>query len=253
MSYFKLMRNGPEGPVQGKILGPDGNPMLHIDGPHSAPTQHLGEYRRVMIVGAGIGVTPVASTMKSVVFHRWKYSMGDCFPDHAYFLWVCGFGDIDAFRWFIKVIKDAQDEVVHMRATQPGSMATKTFEVHIWITSVPKDCKPIDFVVDDEIGFWGVPREDDKVDKYRANFTEEDMYRVMKCPAKHTQLEDVHIYAGRPDWDTRFKDVAKRHPDGDVGVCFCGNPFIAKDLAKACHKHSHGRENGIFVLHKENF
>jgi len=206
-----------------------------------------------MVIGAGIGVTPVAATMKSVVFHRWKYFIGKAFPDHAYFYWVCGFGDIDAFRWFIKVIKDAQDEVVHMRQTNATSMATKTFEVHIWITSVPKDCKPIDFVVDDEIGFWGVPRDDDKVDKHRANFTEEDIYRVMKCPAKHTQLEDVHIYSGRPDWDPKYDAVAKRHPNGDVGVCFCGNPFIAKDLAKACHHASHGRKDGIFVLHKENF
>jgi len=234
-------------------LGPWGEPMLRIDGPHSAPTQHIGEYSVAMILGAGIGVTPVAATMKAVVFHRWKYSIGKAYPDHAYFYWVCGYGDIDAFRWFIKIIKDAQDEVVHMRATNPTSMATKSFEVHIWITSTPKDVKPIDFVVDDEIGFWGVPREDDKVDKHRANFTEEDIYRVMKCPAKHTQLDDVHIYNGRPDWQPRFDAVAKRHPTGDVGAMFCGNPFIAKDLAKACHRASHGRPEGLFILHKENF
>jgi hypothetical protein len=47
--------------------------------------------------------------------------------------------------------------------------------------------------------------------------------------------------------------VAKKHPKGDVGVTFCGNPFIAKDLAKNCHLASHGRQDGIFVLHKENF
>jgi hypothetical protein len=206
-----------------------------------------------MVVGAGIGVTPVGSVLKSVVFHKWKYYIGQCFPDHAYFLWVCGYQDIDAFRWLIRVMKDAQDEVVHMRYNNPENMATKTFQCHILITSVPKDAKPVDVVVDDEAGFWGVPREDAKVEKVRANFAEEDIYRVMKCPGKHTQLGDIHIWNGRPEWEPRFEEVAKRHPKGDVGVTFCGNPFIAKDLAKNCHMASHGRKDGIFVLHKENF
>lgn len=58
-----------------------------------------------MIVGAGIGVTPVAATLKSIVFHRWKFFIGQCFPDHAYFMWVCGYPDIDAFRWLIRTLK----------------------------------------------------------------------------------------------------------------------------------------------------
>jgi NADPH oxidase len=252
-AYFRLARAGPQGQMPGKILGPEGKPLLSVDGPHSAPTQHVGEYGVVMVVGAGIGVTPVAATLKSVIFHRWKYFIGQCFPDHAYFMWVCGYNDIDAFRWLIRSIKDAQDEVVHMRYNNPEHMATKTFAFHIWITSVPKDAKPVDVVVDDEAGFWGVPREDAKVEKVRANFGEEDIYRVMKCPGKHTQLGDVHIWNGRPEWEPRFEEVAKKHPKGDVGVAFCGNPFIAKDLSKNCHMASHGRKDGLFILHKENF
>lgn len=33
--YFALDRQGPQGKLAGKILGPDGKPMLCIDGPHS--------------------------------------------------------------------------------------------------------------------------------------------------------------------------------------------------------------------------
>jgi len=253
-SYFSLTRQTSSGKLAGKILGPDGKPMLAIDGPHSAPTQHISEYDTVMVIGAGIGVTPVASTLKSIVFYKWKYTIGNAYPDNAYFVWVCGYGDIDAFRWLIKAVKESQDEVVHMRATNPASMAKKSFEFHIYVTSVPKDAKPVDVVVDDDIGFWGVPHEDAKVNKTRANFDESDIYRVMKSPAKHTQLGDIHIYAGRPDWDPRFDAVAQKHPVGDVGVTYCGNSFIAKDLAKACHRISHGRQNGgLFILHKENF
>lgn len=86
----------------------------------------MSEYSVAMVMGAGIGATPVSATLKSVVFHRWKYFIGQCFPDHAYFYWVCAHRDIDAFRWLIRNIKDAQDEVMHMRANSPQQMASKT-------------------------------------------------------------------------------------------------------------------------------
>jgi len=141
-----------------------------------------------------------------------------------------------------------------MRATSREGEFNKCFEFHIWITSVPKDAKPVNLgVIDDEVGFWGMPREDNLVEKYRAQFAEEDIYRIMKLPEKHTQLGDIHIWGGRPDWGPRFSAIGQRHPVGDIGVTFCGNPFIAKDLSKECHRASHGRQNGIFVLHKENF
>jgi hypothetical protein len=76
------------------------------------------EYLTVMVVGGGIGVTPVASTLKSVIYYRWKnrcvlasdcrvlavslsrwltltplsrvlpHSIGISRPNHAYFYWV---------------------------------------------------------------------------------------------------------------------------------------------------------------------
>lgn len=58
---------------------------------------------------------------------------------------------MNAFRWLIRHIKDAQDEVTHMRATNPQNMASKTFEFHIYISSVPKDAKPMDIVIGKQI------------------------------------------------------------------------------------------------------
>src|SRR5690348_11100976 len=41
--FFALDRRGPQGKLQGKILRPDGKPMLCIDGPHSGErrVQHV--------------------------------------------------------------------------------------------------------------------------------------------------------------------------------------------------------------------
>jgi hypothetical protein len=56
----------------GKDRGPDGNQLLRIDGPHSAPAQHYGSYRTVMLVGAGIGLTPSAAIIRGILRYKWK-------------------------------------------------------------------------------------------------------------------------------------------------------------------------------------
>ena len=67
-------------------------------------------------------------------------------------------------------------------------MQSKTFEFHIFLTSAPKGAQPVQVVVDDEVGFWGPPREASKLDKLRANWNEIDLYKAMKSPQPHTQL-----------------------------------------------------------------
>ena len=57
-----------------------------------------------MVIGAGIGVTPVASTLKELVWKRWKFSVGDEMLQNVQFYWVCAHRDVDAFRWLIRMI-----------------------------------------------------------------------------------------------------------------------------------------------------
>lgn len=135
------------------------------------------------------------------------------------------------------------------------SLPSSSVEFHIWVTSVPKGQKPLDVIVgeEDQIGFWGVPREDKHVDKVRAGWDEADLYKAMKCPSPHMQLGDVHVHDGRPQWGPRFLDVSSRHPSGNVGVTFCGNATIGSDLKKQCFLVNQNRTEGFFKLHKENF
>jgi hypothetical protein len=123
------------------------------------------------------------------------------------------------------------------------------------VTSVPAGTKPIDVIVgeENEIGFWGRPSEDAKVEKVRANWDEADLYKCMKKPDKHTQLGDVHVWDGRPAWNARFAAVSAKHSQESIGVAFCGNPMIGKDLKKQCFVHNQTRSHGFFKLHKENF
>lgn len=104
-SYISLKTKLPNGFETGRIIGPDGKKLLRVYGPLSAPTQHITEYEVDMIVGAGIGVTPVCATLQSIVHHLWKFSSGKVYPSHAYFYWVVSYGDIDSFKWMCRIIK----------------------------------------------------------------------------------------------------------------------------------------------------
>jgi NADPH oxidase len=256
-SYFELADSGANGVQIGKVLGPSGERMLRVYGPHSAPTQHAPEYTTDIIVGSGIGVTPVSATMQQTVFYRWKYNIGDSNPDHAYFAWVCNYNEIETFRWMIRTIKECQDEVYDLRLKNPDSMGTKNFEVHIWITSIPEDVKPPGNIeVDDDIGYWGRPRKPTGgVAKAPEQYSEIEIYKTMLYPPKGNpaELGDIRIYNGRPKWDTLFTTVSQRHLACKIGVAFCGNPRIGEDLKEMCTKYTNPAANQIFTLHKENF
>ena len=51
-----------------------------------------------------------------------------------------------------------------------------------------------------------------------------------------------------------YSQIKAKHPSQeDIGVMFCGNPFIAHALKESCTKHSNSAANLYFKLHKENF
>lgn len=80
-------------------------PRVAVDGPFGTPTEDVFKYEHVVCVGAGIGVTPFASVLKSI----WYKSLAN--PDlpikKVYFYWLCR--DKTAFEWFSDLL-DALDE-----------------------------------------------------------------------------------------------------------------------------------------------
>lgn len=85
-------------PQEGKVIGPDGRPFFRVDGPHGAPSQAFLTYRQVLCVGAGIGVTPLASILAGTVMHRWLLGFQ---PFHIHFVWVARREDVSAFKWLL--------------------------------------------------------------------------------------------------------------------------------------------------------
>lgn len=257
-------------------MDPSGKQIVNVDGPNSAPTQHLGEYNAAMVVGAGIGVTPVRACLQSVVHHRFKYSTGSAMPDKAYFYWVVNWKQLEAFTFMIRSIKEAVDEFLDLTKKNPASMESKRLEIHIFVTSVPKDlAKPVSGREtlsappkgSDDTHVWGPRRvESEKmqgqkkmdITQYSYPFTELDIFDAAKNPGMGnrggsgpSKLGPIYIHPGRPNWQERFEDVWNDSRGENVGVMYCGNSFIAKDLKRECARWS--KQSTKFKLHKEHF
>jgi len=258
-TFHEFHRRNAEGQlVKGRIYGPNEKQILLIDGPHSAPTQHMTEYEVAIIAGAGIGLTPVVACTESIVYHRWKYGLGKVYPAHTHFFWVVSYRDIEAYRWFISKVTECQRAVSNMRS-KGDTMKGKTWNFHIFITSVPKTINQT-HVQEAMIGikrndFWGRQSVHDmKTLQEKSSFEKKELFAYMLNPTEtEKKFNDVRVVKGRPKWDPIFQSIAKMHPKKNVGVMFCGNPFIGKDLKKMCIRYSSVERGQLFRLHKENF
>jgi len=85
------------GVIQENLLSaPDGSAIFKIDGPYGAASEETFDFKTVMLIGGGIGVTPFASILKSV---RYKIEQGGSATlNKVYFYWICR--DKNSFEWF---------------------------------------------------------------------------------------------------------------------------------------------------------
>jgi NAD(P)H-flavin reductase len=107
----------------GLDLGGNGDqPILRVDGPHAAPAEHYVNYKTVMIVGAGIGMTPCASVLTAMLKYRWRFGQP---PEKLHFYWVVQHGEVDAFQWFLHLIAELEHEHFKQRANASSEDARR--------------------------------------------------------------------------------------------------------------------------------
>eukprot|EP01111_Echinosteliopsis_oligospora_P012929 TRINITY_DN4510_c0_g1_i1.p1 TRINITY_DN4510_c0_g1~~TRINITY_DN4510_c0_g1_i1.p1 ORF type:complete len:533 (-),score=107.81 TRINITY_DN4510_c0_g1_i1:139-1737(-) len=101
------------GVVQQDLLeAPDGKPILRIDGPFGAASEEVFKYKTVMLVGAGIGVTPFASILKHIKNLISKQGSSSSAPiDKVYFYWICR--DKNSFEWFSTMLSALERENIN--------------------------------------------------------------------------------------------------------------------------------------------
>ena len=184
-----------------------------------------------MIVGAGIGVTPCASIMKGVVGYRWKKGFT---PNHLHFFWVARLTDLRTFKWLLVMLPELKaQELVHNEYYGGDEGGGRTLTITLYITG----CKP------EALKYEANPK---------PNSTGEIINALQDTKNPNTGEPYLRLKAGRPDWDSEYKELAGIYGRADIGVIFCGAPMIAAALKSSCEKLS-DKEKTVFRLHKENF
>jgi NADPH oxidase len=96
-------------------------PRVYIDGPFGSASEDVFKYEIAVLVGAGIGVTPFASILKSI-WYRMNYPQKKTRLSKVYFFWICR--DFGSFEWFRSLLLaiEAQDMDNHI-------------EIHTYLTA----------------------------------------------------------------------------------------------------------------------
>uniref|UniRef100_A0A8C6KBZ3 NADPH oxidase 1 n=1 Tax=Nothobranchius furzeri TaxID=105023 RepID=A0A8C6KBZ3_NOTFU len=96
---IEIMQKLPEG-AQG--------PKMGVDGPFGTASEDVFDYEVSMLVGAGIGVTPFASILKSI-WYRFKDNDPKLRTRKIYFYWLCR--ETHAFEWFADLLQLLEKEM----------------------------------------------------------------------------------------------------------------------------------------------
>ncbi|CAJ1422632.1 unnamed protein product [Effrenium voratum] len=192
--------------------------VLQVTGPFGAPAQKVWGFDTLMVVGAGIGVTPFASILRSVQLRAkqretiLRRSRDDPslekmvkdliqVPKKIYFYWICR--GQEEFDWFCDLLSAAAE-----------GPAASIVEITLFLTG------------------------------------EHELSTVKKLPCATGQ------FFGRPNWGRIFKQNRDKHPGEHIGVFLCGSPIIGVELSKQSQKNSDllGAPNATrFSFFKEHF
>ncbi|NXL67928.1 NOX5 oxidase, partial [Chordeiles acutipennis] len=215
-------------------VGVDGAQLLanaecYIDGPYGTPTRRIFTSEHAVLIGAGIGITPFASILQSIM-HRYRrrkqscpschYSWCEDLPDEEMtlrkvdFIWINR--DQKHFEWFVSLLTKLEMEQAEQ---EPGG---RFLEMHMYMTAAlsKNDMKAIGLQM--------------ALDRLAAKEQRDSI----------TGLR-TRTQPGRPDWSKVFGKVAEEKR-GKVQVFFCGSPALAKVIRVHC-------EHFGFRFFKENF
>ncbi|KAK9292063.1 hypothetical protein L1049_020017 [Liquidambar formosana] len=206
-------------------------PRLLIDGPYGAPAQDYKQYDVILLVGLGIGATPLISILKDVlnnikqqkeieegiVESEVKGTKKKPFAtSRAYFYWVTR--EQGSFEWFRGVMNEVAE------FDQDG-----VIELHNYCTSV-----------------------------YEEGDARSALIAMLQ--SLHHAKNGVDIVSGtrvkthfaRPNWRNVFKHVAVNHTNQRVGVFYCGASGLVGELRRLAQDFSR-KTTTKFDFHKENF
>eukprot|EP00210_Caulerpa_lentillifera_P004633 g4419.t1 len=187
---------------------------LLIAGPYGAPSQAYQDYRVVMCIGAGIGVTPFASILSNVL-HCIRSSENQKMQK-VYFHWVVR--SRSEASWFASLLDEIANHDIR-----------KILELTIHITNM-KSASDLRLML-----------------LRLAEFESIHLSGVSRT------VSSSIVRFGRPNWNQILSRQRNAHPNASkIGVFYCGPNALKRTLKTHCEKIN--QSSGLkFVFNKEVF
>nr|XP_020016048.1 NADPH oxidase 1 isoform X2 [Castor canadensis] len=83
-------------------------PRIKVDGPFGTVSEDVFQYEVAVLIGAGIGVTPFASILKSI-WYKFQREDHNLKTQKIYFYWICR--ETGAFAWFNDLLASLEQEM----------------------------------------------------------------------------------------------------------------------------------------------
>ncbi|CAL1270023.1 unnamed protein product [Larinioides sclopetarius] len=190
---------------------------VFLDGPYGSPTRHIFQAKHAVLIATGIGVTPFASILQSVMYqyrkskhtcpncnHKWSdpIPVSNVHLRKVDFFWLNR--NQRCFEWFVNLLSELEVEQAQLEEKD------RFLDIHMYITSAlhRTDMKAV-----------GLQMALDLLYKKEKR----DLITGLKS---RTQ-------PGRPDWNKVFTSIAEQRK-GKVTVFFCGPNELGKTLQTKC-------------------
>jgi predicted ferric reductase len=188
--------------------GEDPQPLLgRVDGPYGTPSVDIFAARHVVLIGAGIGVTPFAAILDSILQRRRRGDQS-LQLERVHFVWVNR--DQYAFEWFTELLAALEAE------DHDGLL-----DVHIYMSGGREQLDAAALELAREV--------------FHAK-TRRDVVTGLRARTRF----------GRPDWEALLTEFLREHAPARVEVFMCGPHALAKELAPLCGKLGMGFRQEVF-------
>jgi predicted ferric reductase len=167
----------------------------YVDGPYGSPSAHIFQAKHAVLIGAGIGVTPFASVLESLV--RRASGQGHSSKlERAHFFWLNR--DQYSFEWFRELLAE-------LEKVDTGAL----LDIHLCMTGARTGATALGLELAREV--LHASGRSDLITGLRT-----------------------HTHLGHPDFEHLLGELKRRHAPDVIEVFFCGPPGLARKLRRTC-------------------
>lgn len=204
--------------------------IIYIEGPFSSCTSYIFDCEHIVLIGAGIGITPYICALDSLIhqFRKERFYCNHCDTatyNHVKiasrklkkvdFIWVNR--DFKNLAWFQNILAEFENEqdsylnAIPANTTDPQEQRARYLDIHLYCTSLRSN---------EQAMLGNLPYD-----------LVSNMYAATRQQDIHTRLR-TRTRIGRPPWKLLLSKFKSEHQSTDVFVT--GNLMMGNEIKRYC-------------------